>query len=135
MVVADEVQESVGHEELQLRVERASAFNGLHGRERRAHRDIADDTLLGDLTRLSAAKLVHRKGQHIGGAGLVHPLDMKVGHALLVDERDRELAIGVEPEPVEEEHGKAIERAGIARNVGLVRDRDERMGHCARSAS
>ena len=62
------------------------------------------------------AQLVHREGEHVGGARLVHPLHVQVGHDVGVDEDDRQLGLRVHAHGVEH---VAAER-GELRLVDLV---------------
>ena len=53
------------------------------------------------------AQLVHRKAEHVGRAGLVHPLHVQLLHRGLVDEHDREFRIRVHVHRVERVRGRA----------------------------
>ena len=61
------------------------------------------------------AQLVHREAQHVGRAGLVHPLHVQLLHGGLVDQHDRELGVGVHVQVVERVDREAQQRRLVDR--------------------
>ena len=75
----------------------------------RAQHDVAEQPGRGRLVLGAGTQLVHREAQHVGGAGLVHPLHVQLLHGALVDEHDRELGVGVHVHRVERVDGEALD--------------------------
>ena len=61
----------------------------------RAQHDVAEQTRGGRRVFGAGPQLVHREAQHVGGAGLVHPLHVQLLHGALVDEHDRDVGVGL----------------------------------------
>ena len=95
VVEAEQVQEAVRREQQQLVHRGVPGGLRLRLGDLRAQHDVAEQPGGRRLVLGAGAQLVHREAQHVGGAGLVHPLHVQLLHRALVDEHDRELGVGV----------------------------------------
>ena len=105
-----------------------------HGR---AQHQVAEDALLGLLVDQPGAQLVHREGQHVGGALLLHPLLVELGDGGLVDGLDAQLGQRVDPHPVHHEARQPRQRGDVDVDAGLVEDLDAHrsVARCLRDAA
>ena len=69
----------------------------------RAEHQVAEHALLGLLVDQAGAQLVHREGEHVGRALLLHPLLVELGDGRLVDGLDAQLGQRVHAHPVHHE--------------------------------
>src|SRR3954454_2124659 len=74
VVVAEQVQDPVHREQLDLVLGGMPGLRRLPLGDRHTQHQVAEDALLGLLVDQSGAQLVHREGEHVGGPGLLHPL-------------------------------------------------------------
>ena len=102
MIVAEQVEHPVREQERELDVSRVACCLALAGSHGRAEHDVAEDSFDARASGVAGAQVVHGEGQHVGGAGLVHPLDMQTRHLFLVDEQDGQVGIRREVEPIEQ---------------------------------
>ena len=72
-------------------------------RDRRAQHQVAEHALLGLLVDQTRPQLVHREGEDVGRALLLHPLLVEGGDGLLVDRLDAQLGQRVHAHPVHHE--------------------------------
>ena len=77
-----------------------------------------------DAARAAQVELVHREGEHVGRARLVHPPDVQLLHLLDVDEQQRQLGERAHAEPVEHVARDAHERLLVDLDAALVGDLD-----------
>src|SRR5690606_13206543 len=103
VVVAEQVEDAVHGEQLDLGQGPVPRRHALLLRHRGAEDEVAQDAFLRLLVDLARAQLVHREGQHVGGALLLHPLLVEPGDGLLVDRLDAQLRLGVDPHGVHDE--------------------------------
>ena len=68
-----------------------------------AEHQVAEHALLGLLVDQAGPQLVHREGEHVGRALLLHPLLVELGDGGLVDGLDAQLGLRVHPHPVHHE--------------------------------
>ena len=101
-----------------------AGLGGLPLRDRRAQHDVAEDALLGLLVDQPGAQLVHREGQHVGGALLLHPLLVQLGDGRLVDELDAQLGLRVHAHLVHHEARQPGQLGYVELGTGLVEDLD-----------
>ena len=98
VVVAEEVQDTVDREHREFVVEGASCLFGLTLRESGTDHDVAEDRRTGFRGVGAAAwdEFVHREAHDVGRPGQIHPLDVHVGHRVLVDQQQRELGCRID---------------------------------------
>ena len=130
VVVAEQVQDPVHGEQVDLvggAVLRLAGLPGLLGLplgHRMAQHEVAEHPLLGVLVDHAGPQLVHREGQHVGGALLLHPLLVELRHGVDVDRLDAELGQRVDPHPVHHEPRERGEVLDVQAGAGLVQDLD-----------
>ena len=111
VVVAEQVQDAVGAQQLQLVLGGVPGGAACRCGDLRAEHDVAEQPRLGLLVVAARrTQLVHREGQHVGRARLVHPLDVQLLHRVGVDEQHRQLGLRVDAHPVEHEPGERDQR-------------------------
>ena len=126
MVVAQQMQDAVHGEQVQLVVQAVPGLAGLLLRHRGAEHDITQQrrTWTGVIRPPSGVELVHRKAHHVGRARFVHPLQMQVRHCLDVHQQHRQLGERIDPELVQREPGDRDQRQLIDRHARFVGDFD-----------
>jgi hypothetical protein len=123
-IEAQQVQQAVGGQQQHL-VERGVARGlGLGDGHLRAQHDVAEQARGRDGVVAAGTQLVHGEAQHVGGAGLVHPLHVQLLHRCLVDEHDRELGVLVHVQLVERVADEALQGGLVDGDGGLVVDLD-----------
>ena len=123
MVEAEQVQDAVGAQQLELVARRSAGGARLGGGDLRAEHDVPEQRRLGVVLAtagLARAQLVHRERHDVGRARLVHPLHVERSHRVGVDGDDRELGERVDPQPVEHEAGELGEPVDVDVGSGLV---------------
>ena len=90
----------------------------------RAQHDVAEQPWRRRHILGARAQLVHRKAQHVGRAGLVHPLDVQRLHRALVDEDDRHIGVGADVQLGEVVLHEPQQHGLVDRDRGLVVDLD-----------
>src|SRR5690625_2191141 len=124
VVEAEQVEDAVRGEEEQLLGGAVTGGLGLGGGDLRAEHDVAEHALDRRLPRDAGAQLVHREGQDVGGARLVHPLLVELAHDVGRDEEDRQLGLRVDVELFEDVAGQRRELLLGDLVPGLVGDLD-----------
>ena len=103
VVVAEQVQDAVHGEQLELGVGRWPAVTACRsataGQSTRSPRMPSSGSSLTS----PGPQLVHREGEHVGRPLALHPLLVELGHGVLVDGLDAQLGERVDPHPVQHE--------------------------------
>jgi len=129
VVVAEQVQDAVGRQQVELLSGRVPGRSRLLRGHRGAQDDVAEQAGLRVLIVGAGAQLVHRERQDVGRPLLVHPLLVQGGHGGDVDREHGQLGLRVHPEPVEHEPGQRGDPLGVDALTGLVVDLDAHRGH------
>ena len=103
VVVAEQVQDAVHGQQLDLGLGAVAGGRALLLGDRRAQHQVAEHALLGLLVDQAGTQLVHREGEHVGRALLLHPLLVELGDGRLVDGLDAQLGERVDAHPVHHE--------------------------------
>ncbi len=138
MVIAEEVEDPVRAEQVELLLHGSPVLDRLRRCHRWAEHDVAEEAWVGLAAILWRTHLVHREGQHVGRSWFAQPVLVQRAHGVDADERDRELGLRVDAHPVEHVPGERDERALVDRCARLVGDLDahrrarERAGDASR---
>ena len=128
VVVAEQVQDPVHGQQVHLVPRAVAGLGGLPLRDRGAEHQVAEDALLGLLVDQAGAQLVHREGQHVGGALLLHPLLVELGDGRLVHELDAQLGLRVHAHLVHHEARQPGQLGYVELGTRLVEDLDAHAG-------
>ena len=126
VVVAEQVQDAVGGEQLQLVVD-GVAGGGAPARRRppgTARRRRAAPAPGPGRRAGPVSQLVHREGEHVGRARLAHPPLVQLGHVSPSTQQHRQLGQRVDPHLVEHVPGDRGQRRLVDVDPGLVGDLD-----------
>jgi hypothetical protein len=133
VVVAEQVQDAVHREQLQLVLGAVPRTARLHRRDLRAQHHVTEQPGVGarllragpadvDPAQVRRPQLVHGEGQHVGRPRLTHPPFVQLSHGLLVDQQHRKLRERVDAQLVQDVAGDRGERDFIHPHAGLVGD-------------
>jgi hypothetical protein len=118
----------MGGQHVQLGLGGVAGLDGLLGGDLGAEHDVTQQSraglLLVVLRPARDVDLVHREGQHVGGAGLVHPLDVQGLHGRHVDQQHRQLGERAHAHGGEDERGQPGQLCLVDLDPGLVGDLD-----------
>ena len=104
VVVAEQVQDAVHREQVDLVVVAVPGGGGLLRGDLRAQRDVAEVARVGlSSSSRPGRQLVHGERQDVGGALLAHPLLVEHGDRVGVDEPQRQLGGGVQAHAAHDE--------------------------------
>ena len=128
VVVAEQVQDAVHGQQLDLGLGAVARGLALLGGDVGAQHQVAEHALLGLLVDQAGAQLVHRERQHVGRSLLVHPLLVELGDGRLVDGLDAQLGQRVHAHPVHHEAAEGGQLVDVELAAGLVEDLDRHRG-------
>src|SRR6478609_8107051 len=132
MVVAEQVQDAVHGEQVELGSGGVAGGLRLLLRDGRAQHQVAEHSLFGLLVDQARPQLVHREGEHVGRAVLVHPALVQLGDGVLVDRSHAQLGQRMHAHAVHHEPSQALGAELVDLDPGLVLHLD---GHDRRSRS
>ena len=127
MIVAEQVQDPVHRQQLELVLRAVAGLGGLFGGDLGAEHYVTKQPRVGGFlagARLRWPQLVHREGQHVGRAWLAHPALVQLGHGALVDQQHGQFGERVNAHLVEREPGHRGEPGLVHVDAGLVGDID-----------